>query len=339
MGFVLYYSGFLYLYSRLLLKRRLTILFYHEVGDVPALGAAAMNVNAFKRQMELVARWYRPISIDELHDCLAGNHRLPDHPLLVTFDGGYRGVIEHALTILRRYHIPATIYLVTSYIDHQMTPHVFRVAQLLAETDTNTLVVPFPDGARSFSLRTEHERRSCCYALMKLLSATPPGDRNAVYEEIARRLGVDPAAVQHDLYLTWEEIAASKADGLVRFESHSLNHPNLTLIPEEEARREIGESKEAIELRTGRAVTSFCYPKGYYSARIKLMVREAGYRSAMTVRYGLNRCCDDPLELKRIAARDTPLCVFATELCGVYRSGAMMEAFDRLKSRLKHARR
>ena len=334
-SFVLFYTGLLYLYSRIMIKRRITMLYYHEIGDVPALGGAAISAKEFERQMKLVARWYRGISIDDLHGFFAGTHRLPDHPALITFDGGYRGVWEHAVPVLRRHGIPVTIYLVTGYIDGQMLPHAFRVDCLLEKTGAETFDAPFPDGRRSFSLRSEREKKSCRVALMRLLNDTPPGERDALIEEIARRLGVDPRVTQRNPFLSWEEIAAAGADDTVRFASHSVNHPNLSRLPAEEARREITASKETIERMTGRAVTSFCYPMGYYSAEIKEMVRDASYRSAATVRYGLNGRRDDPMELKRIAVHEAPLCVFATELCGIYRSGTMMEIFDRVKSRLK----
>lgn len=338
LSFVLFYTGFLYLYSRILLKGRITILYYHEVGDVPALGGAAARVETFTRQMKLVAGWYRGISIDELHAYLAGKGRLPDHPVLVTFDGGYRGVMEHAMPVLRRYRIPVTIYVVTGYIDDGRPPHAFRIRYLLERTSAERLVAPLPGGERTFPLGTDRERQSCRFALMRLLNDTPPAERDAVFEEIARRLKVDPDEGRRDLFLTWEDITAAHAEGTARFESHSVNHPNLLRLPAEEARREIAVSKEAIEQRAGCAVTSFCYPMGYYSEEIKAMVREAGYRSAMTVRYGLIRCGDDPWELKRIAVQEMPLCLFATELCGIYKSGTMMAIFDRLKSRLKGMR-
>lgn len=338
MGFVLFYSGFLSLYARLMLRRRIAVLYYHEVGDVPVLEGAATDVGTFERQMRLVARWRRGISIDQLHDCLAGTGRLPDHPVLVTFDGGYRGVMTHAVPVCRRLGIPVTIYLVTGYIDERNLPHAFRIAHLLERTDEKTLVARMSGVDRTFRLDTDHERRACRSALMQLLNDTPPADRDAVLETIARRLRVDPDEAQPDLFMTWEEIAAANGDGLARFESHSVNHPNLPRLPAEAARGEITESKEAIERITGRAVTSFCYPMGYYSAEIKEMVRAAGYRSAVTVRYGLSGCDDDPWELNRIAVHDNPLCVFAMELCGIYKSGTMMVLFDRLKVRLKRGR-
>jgi hypothetical protein len=174
---------------------------------------------------------------------------------------------------------------------------------------------------------------------MRSLGETPPDGQDDFLAGLAEGLGIEEDETHREVFMSWEDVAAARNDESLRFESHSVNHPNLLDVTPEEARREMTESKEAIERRTGREVTSFCYPMGYYSDEIKAMVRSAGYRSATTVRFGLNKCGDDPMELKRIAVHTAPLCVFATELCGIYRFGAMMKRFDLLKSRLKEIRR
>lgn len=80
--------------------------------------------------------------------------------------------------------------------------------------------------------------------------------------------------------------------------SHGLTHSYLTRIPLEEAREEIFESKKMIENVTGKKVTKFCYPRGYFNSDIKTMVEEAGYESARTVTIGHLNSGDDPYEEK-----------------------------------------
>lgn len=65
--------------------------------------------------------------------------------------------------------------------------------------------------------------------------------------------------------------------------AHTMTHPHLTDLSDDEARKEIVESKEYLEKVIGTSVTSFCYPAGYFDARIARMVKEAGFALARTV--------------------------------------------------------
>jgi peptidoglycan/xylan/chitin deacetylase (PgdA/CDA1 family) len=64
-------------------------------------------------------------------------------------------------------------------------------------------------------------------------------------------------------------------------EAHSLTHPILTQVSEEQAWQEISESRLEIESRLGNQVRFFSYPGGYYDADIQGLVQQAGYRAAV----------------------------------------------------------
>jgi peptidoglycan/xylan/chitin deacetylase (PgdA/CDA1 family) len=82
--------------------------------------------------------------------------------------------------------------------------------------------------------------------------------------------------------------------------SHSLSHPNLRKIPLTQAREEIVASRKRLEDMFGLAVEHFCYPYGSYNEAIRDLVGEAGYRTACTVRFGVNRNGVSPFELNRV---------------------------------------
>jgi peptidoglycan/xylan/chitin deacetylase (PgdA/CDA1 family) len=91
--------------------------------------------------------------------------------------------------------------------------------------------------------------------------------------------------------------------GTFRFESHSRTHPFLTEMDDARARREVFDSKSALEDLLGRAVTVFSYPHGLFDRRIEDLVREAGYTAAATDIRGLNRRGTDPLRIRRVMMR------------------------------------
>ena len=85
--------------------------------------------------------------------------------------------------------------------------------------------------------------------------------------------------------------------------SHSLTHPGLTQLDLKVAREEICSSKKLLEDQFGIGIHHFCYPYGDWNPAIRDLVREAGYLSACTTEFGVNKRGDSPLSLKRITAR------------------------------------
>ena len=64
--------------------------------------------------------------------------------------------------------------------------------------------------------------------------------------------------------------------------AHTVHHTRLTRLSEQEAWRELVESRDMLEQILGEPVTSFCYPEGKFSQRDRRLVREAGYKLART---------------------------------------------------------
>jgi peptidoglycan/xylan/chitin deacetylase (PgdA/CDA1 family) len=106
--------------------------------------------------------------------------------------------------------------------------------------------------------------------------------------------------------LGWEDMKALDAESPLSFEAHSLTHPNLLELTDDDARLEIFGSKLALEERLGRAVTAFSYPAGLFGPRERRLVDEAGFRVAVSCEPGLNQPGTDRFALRRrqIDARD-----------------------------------
>jgi glycosyltransferase involved in cell wall biosynthesis/peptidoglycan/xylan/chitin deacetylase (PgdA/CDA1 family) len=111
-------------------------------------------------------------------------------------------------------------------------------------------------------------------------------------------------------YLNDSQIKEMSESGL-EFGVHTVNHPHLTQIGIEEAKKEIGESK--------KTVAAFCYPYGEYNQEIKSLVKEAGFACAFSEIPGKNTNAVDLFELKRIeiSGKDS-LFDFKKKLAGAY---------------------
>jgi peptidoglycan/xylan/chitin deacetylase (PgdA/CDA1 family) len=109
--------------------------------------------------------------------------------------------------------------------------------------------------------------------------------------------------------LGWEDILELDRDGTLRFEAHSLTHPNLPALDDAGAHEEIAGSKRELENQLGRVVRAFSYPSGLYGEREERLVAGAGYRIAVSCEPGVNRRSTDRFALRRrqVDARDSLL--------------------------------
>lgn len=102
--------------------------------------------------------------------------------------------------------------------------------------------------------------------------------------------------------LNWTQLSELSAYG-IECAAHTHTHPQLDMLPPALARAEIVRSKALLEDHLGQEVSSFAYPYGYYSPRVRRMVQRAGFASACAVKLAISSLHDHPYELARIAIR------------------------------------
>ncbi|MDX6426090.1 MAG: hypothetical protein QOD52_1495 [Gaiellaceae bacterium] len=105
----------------------------------------------------------------------------------------------------------------------------------------------------------------------------------------------------------WETIRELDAEGVLRFEPHTVTHPNLLQLGDEGVQREIAASKRELEEQLGRATNGFCYPAGLFGEREHRAVDAAGIAWAASCEPGVNTPSTDRLALRRrqVDRRDT----------------------------------
>jgi peptidoglycan/xylan/chitin deacetylase (PgdA/CDA1 family) len=103
--------------------------------------------------------------------------------------------------------------------------------------------------------------------------------------------------------LTWDEIAGLPRD-VVEIGSHAHHHRPLDVRPRAAVATETLTSKSRLEDVLGTSVTSFCYPHGYSSPRVRRQVAAAGYSNACIVGRRIARPSDDVFALPRLHVTD-----------------------------------
>lgn len=138
----------------------------------------------------------------------------------------------------------------------------------------------FDDTVAAVELLASHELRSTVYVTTGSI-----GEGNSIRPDQLQTLAA------------WQD--------RVELGAHTVTHPHLDELRTAAADREIVSSKRALERLIDRDVNSFAYPHGAYDARVRTLVKAAGYRSAAAVKNALSHIGDDPWAIARWTVRST----------------------------------
>lgn len=113
--------------------------------------------------------------------------------------------------------------------------------------------------------------------------------------------------------LTWDEVRFL-ADKGWEIGSHTVTHPYLTQVGDEELDWELVESKRRLEAELDRPCETLAYPSGDFDARVAAAVDRAGYRLAGALPRRLPTT-PEPFAWPRISvSRDDTLLLFAIKV-------------------------
>ena len=98
---------------------QLPILMYHGItGDPSKTGEYFITADTFEKDLKwLRDHGYTTISVKQLADYAKNGARLPEKPVLLTFDDGYRNNYTLAFPLLQKYNAKAVISLIGSESD------------------------------------------------------------------------------------------------------------------------------------------------------------------------------------------------------------------------------
>jgi peptidoglycan/xylan/chitin deacetylase (PgdA/CDA1 family) len=89
----------------------------------------------------------------------------------------------------------------------------------------------------------------------------------------------------------------------VEIGAHSHTHRQLDLLSGRQVAAELARSRDLLAESLGHRIRSFAYPHGYWRARVRRLVSQAGFDSACAVGEALSTACDHPLALSRLMVR------------------------------------
>ena len=263
-GIVLYRLG---LAKRIIALRKNTprVLLYHAVEDhvSPYTDRLGVSVSPamFEANLRYIKENYNVVSVDDL------NKPLPENPLVITFDDGYKSVYEHAFPLLRKYRMPAVVYLITCAVQNKLVwVNELNWALLNHPKEALEVCQQFPD---LLGLESPAE------IVDRVKSNFIPANIRELCNRLRQRI---PFETEHDLYASRSELSTMDNAGIT-LGFHTRDHYNLINCDKNELRRQMDSTgiDDVIDQRT------FAYPFGSFDMAAIEELRNKNYQSIMTV--------------------------------------------------------
>ncbi|MEA0565592.1 MULTISPECIES: polysaccharide deacetylase family protein [Lysinibacillus] len=111
-------------------EQKIPVLMYHHLAE-NINNNTVISPNNFENQIKaLKAEGYHAISVQELYDYFNNHIKLPEKPILITFDDGYLSNYEKAYPILKKYDMHAEIFVIASRIVHTKNDYPKEIAKM-----------------------------------------------------------------------------------------------------------------------------------------------------------------------------------------------------------------
>ena len=305
-------------------RRQVPVLLYHGVAAQRwpgVLDCEKKHIFAkdFERQLVFIKENFQVIPLSRYAASLRGGEPRPAGCAVITFDDGYADNHEVAFPLLRKHGLPATVFLAADFVTKGAPLWVDRLAWACERSELGDWKDPM-EGTR-FPLGTDAGKTACYLGVKRRLKLLPDAEREELVERICEALLDSRTPEPPALFspLSREQVREMADSGLIEIGSHGCRHAILTALSEDDARREIVESKRLLEIFCGRPVTSFSYPNGACNPELAKMTAAAGYDCAVAGGLRLNDPeGTDRLAIQRVAlAEDDSEALMAATLSGI----------------------
>lgn len=258
------------------------ILVYHGVVDSPnhAVSVGPIALRQFEQHLQYFKRHFEVVSQEKIFAMYRESYRPQKKTIALTFDDGYANNFNRVYPLLKKYHFPATMYVISSGL---------VVGGMITWYDYLDFVKDDLD------VRQLHKGKfSNIEELKRYVQTINYAQRQQLFAAIATQVDIKIYKKQnpeeHWKLMNSAQVRELSNSGLIEIAAHSHTHPNLGEIKPEDAKEEITQSKAILEEVLQKEVRSIAFPDGSYTERVKKICIDAGYKNLLAVDY---RCHSD----------------------------------------------
>lgn len=222
-------------------------------------------------------RGYEFVSLDEAYSRLLQKrcHLFSKKFVCFTFDDGYIDNYEIAYPIFKKYRVPFAIYVTTDFIEKKALLWWYVLEQLgVSDTEFENY------REQIFNLAPQD--------IVDQFRTWFP-NREYFFEDIVSQET-----------LTKEQLQELSQDSLCTIGCHTVTHPRLDILSDNNQESEIVEAKAVISGLLNKQICHFAFPYGFYNQSTITVLSKWGFKTAVRTFGGPIRNAKRCLELPRI---------------------------------------
>lgn len=292
---------------------RLSILTFHRVHALSdPIFPDEPDAAHFDHLMNFVARTFNVMTLGNAVSHLAQGN-LPSRALVITFDDGYADNAAVALPILQRHGLAATFFVSTGFLNggRMWNDSVIECVRACRQQEID--LEPFGLGCYPLTDATEHRDAITQLLLrIKYLSLTEREEAIAMLQRVCGATDLPTS-----LMMSSRQVQEMHRAGM-EIGAHTVHHPILTTLSASEAEFEISEGRDQLQSIINAPVDMFAFPNGkpgrdFDQSHVRLL-KQLGFRGAVTTAPGVARSSDDLFQLPRFTPWGKSLAKWSTRL-------------------------
>jgi peptidoglycan/xylan/chitin deacetylase (PgdA/CDA1 family) len=300
------------------------VLMYHRIEEQQQdPWDLCVSPRNFEGHLEVLRQRYTVVSMTELTERLKQNRSLKNLVCL-TFDDGYLDNYINAWPVLRSFNMPASFFLT-----NKMSSGDAFWWDILEDAVLNTTLLPIEvsvtvgEKHQRFSLsrattlsnemKLEHvrwrygmplstQRLAMFVKLWELLKGVSVPQRQKSLESILAALEV--RTVKTPPLMSAQQVIEIAGDNRIEIGGHTVNHPALGTLNNDEQRIEILQNKTELEALIGKSLRGFAFPYGHYNPATPGLVEDLGFNYAVTTGGFKTELRHTPFSIPRIQVKD-----------------------------------
>lgn len=251
----------------------------------------------FEKQMRYLKEKF---SIKSPMDAFFGNEKTDKPVAVITFDDGFLNNYSYAFPILKKYNLPASIFLSTNLIDKNETVWFCKVIYMIEKSYCKQITWE----GRELNIETDSNKRIASAYIQSSIKQLHP---SLIIKEIIRLAALTDVEINLNgtpyEMLTSSQIKEMYYSNLITFGGHTSNHTILAKLSEKESSQEIEGSLKYISNLTEQPCRLFAYPNGGvedFTSFHKKVLEKLGVQLSFSMKDGLSSRSDDFTEIKRL---------------------------------------
>ena len=291
------------------------VLCYHKIYNLDRdWNGITTRLDTFSKQMEYIYKTYGFASSEELVNTKY------DRRVVLTFDDGFEDNYTNALPIIQAYGIPTLFFIATETINTQRETWCNELIRIILEGDgyPNYFRICEKGKMKLFLTETVEQRLALYRYFRNSMLGLNAEKRKDIFNLLKAWAGSNryPARTTHRM-MSREQILELSNKENISIGCHTVTHPSLGLLTEEQQRYEILQSKNTLEEIIGKKVDQFAYPFGgisdYNFSTISIL-ESLNFKRAYTTTFKRKNRLDSAFEIPRVCISEMSMESFKNKI-------------------------